>query len=72
MSCCAPGTEGAVEAACSAARLPSSRRIAAGRRDLGDEGLRQSDLSVPGVHCGTCITTIEGRCMHAPTWRARV
>ncbi|NTJ42499.1 cadmium-translocating P-type ATPase [Agrobacterium larrymoorei] len=27
-------------------------------RDLG-QGMRQIDLSVPGVYCGTCITTVE-------------
>ncbi|MCV3737043.1 cation-translocating P-type ATPase [Rhizobium sp. TRM96647] len=58
MSCCAPGTEGAIEAA-SGGTLPSSEEMRLAARDLG-EGLRQSDLSVPGVHCGACITTIEG------------
>jgi Cu2+-exporting ATPase len=57
MSCCAPGTEGAVEAA--RAALPSSEELMLASRPVG-EGLRQSDLSVPGVFCGTCITTIEG------------
>lgn len=57
MSCCAPGTEGAVEAA--RAALPSSEELLLASRPVG-EGLRQSDLSVPGVFCGTCITTIEG------------
>lgn len=57
MSCCAPGTEGAIDAAGGA--LPSAEEMRLAARDLG-EGLRQSDLSVPGVHCGACITTIEG------------
>jgi Cu2+-exporting ATPase len=57
MSCCAPGTEGAVEAA--RAALPSSEELMLASRPVG-EGLRQSDLSVPGVFCGACITTIEG------------
>lgn len=56
MSCCAPGTESALEAAAEAA-LPEDE-LRAGSRAIGD-GVWQTDLSVPAVHCGACITTIE-------------
>ena len=59
MSCCAPGTEGILDAERASHALPSSEELMLASRPLG-EGLRQSDLSVPGVHCGTCITTVEG------------
>ena len=69
MSCCAPGTEGAVEAL---RALPSSEELMLASRPVG-EGLRQSDLSVPGVHCGACITTVEGALNRLPeVARARV
>ena len=56
MSCCAPGTESALELADSA--IMADDEFRAGSRDLGD-GIRQTDLSVPAVHCGACISTIE-------------
>ena len=54
MSCCAPGSEMALG-------LDSNGRadeIALASRSVGD-GIRQTDLSVPGVHCGGCIHRIE-------------
>lgn len=56
MSCCGTGAELAKLAtpdprAVAAELLLSSRRITG--------GLRQSDLSVPTIHCGGCIRTIE-------------
>ena len=59
MSCCAPGAEGAVEAERARHALPSSEELMLSSRQVG-EGLRQSDLSVPCVHCGACITAVEG------------
>ncbi|AYD01004.1 cation-translocating P-type ATPase [Neorhizobium sp. NCHU2750] len=53
MTCCAPGSEGQVVGS-----APSSEELMLASRDLG-EGRRQIDLSVPGVHCGACITSIE-------------
>ncbi|SFB37946.1 Cu2+-exporting ATPase [Rhizobium sp. NFR07] len=53
MSCCAPGSEGDITKP-----VPSSEEMLLASRDLG-EGRRQIDLSVPGVHCGACIVSIE-------------
>lgn len=55
MSCCSP----------SDARLEVERfhplqreELFLASRNLGD-GMRQSDLSVPGMHCGACISAVE-------------
>ncbi|MCB1461472.1 MAG: cadmium-translocating P-type ATPase [Nitratireductor sp.] len=54
MSCCAPGAE---EVA-GRASPQDSREIILASRDLGD-GHMQTIVSVPGVHCGACIRTVE-------------
>ncbi|GAU85617.1 cation-translocating P-type ATPase [Bosea sp. BIWAKO-01] len=54
MSCCAPPFDVSGTFDGSAAR----QEIRLASRELGD-GLRQADLSVPGVHCAACIRTIE-------------
>ncbi len=56
MSCCAPGVEGAGRDDIPAGPGPEELRLTS--RDLGG-GVRQSDLSVPAIHCGGCIHTIE-------------
>ncbi|MQX93529.1 cation-translocating P-type ATPase [Sinorhizobium meliloti] len=58
MSCCAAGAATNLAAERAGQRLPSSEELWLTSRALGG-GLRQTDLSVPGVHCGACITTIE-------------
>ncbi|MBX9456599.1 MAG: cadmium-translocating P-type ATPase [Rhizobium sp.] len=66
MSCCAPGTEAVVDNAV------SSEELWLASRDLGG-GRRSLDLSVPGVHCGACMTKIEGALAALPeVERARV
>ena len=69
MSCCAVGAEGAL-----ALGSPSisANEIALASRPLG-EGLQQLDLSVPDVHCGECIVTLEKALLALPyVRRARV
>ncbi|MFN7027677.1 MAG: heavy metal translocating P-type ATPase, partial [Pseudorhizobium sp.] len=71
-TCCAPGTEGAVELDRLSHALPSSEELLLSSRVV-EPGLRQTDLSVPGIHCGTCITTIEKALKALPeVVRARV
>ncbi|HVV39657.1 MAG TPA: heavy metal translocating P-type ATPase [Nitrobacter sp.] len=54
MSCCAPGSDTVL------GFDPTGRadEIMLASRLVGD-GIRQTDLSVPGVHCGACIHRIE-------------
>lgn len=58
MSCCAPPVDPYGDFDGSAAR----QEIRLASRDLGD-GLRQSDLAVPGVHCAACIRAVENGLM---------
>ncbi|ODT72528.1 MAG: nitrogen fixation protein FixI [Pelagibacterium sp. SCN 63-23] len=59
MSCCAPPPVFAEALAGGPNRGPSENEVRLASRPLGD-GLRQSDFSVPAIHCGGCIRTIEG------------
>lgn len=58
MSCCGPGTESAIELNGISQTGPSGEELMLASKDLG-KGFRQIDLSVPGVHCGGCINTVE-------------
>src|SRR5262245_23894330 len=53
MNCCAPAA-----AAAATPQGTASDEILLASRALGD-GLRQTALSVPGIHCGGCIKSIE-------------
>ncbi len=71
MSCCAAGVE-TVVAAEGGQALPNSEELWLASRSLAG-GLRQTDLSVPGVYCGACIAAIEGALRARPdVERARV
>lgn len=60
-----------VTEATTAARISSEELLLASREIEG--GLRQSDISVPGIRCGGCIQKIEGALGHLPgVTRARV
>ncbi|WP_378946443.1 cation-translocating P-type ATPase [Mesorhizobium sp. ANAO-SY3R2] len=58
MSCCGPDIDVASSLPASIAKGPSREELTLASRTLPG-GLRQADLSVPGVHCGACITNIE-------------
>ena len=57
MSCCAPSIE-LVAAAEADHRRNAQHELLLASREIAD-GLRQTDLSVPGIHCGGCIKKIE-------------
>jgi Cu2+-exporting ATPase len=52
MSCCAPGAELYLYQADGAEEILLASRIV-------DDGVRQTDLSVPDMHCGACLHKIE-------------
>lgn len=72
MSCCAAGTEATLDAEKAVHDLPPTDELWLASRSLSG-GLRQTDLAVPGVHCGACIVTIEKALKALPeVERARV
>lgn len=72
MSCCAAGAEGAMDAEKAVHDLPPAEELWMAARQL-ENGRRQTDLAVPGVYCGACMTTIEKALKsHPEVERARV
>jgi Cu2+-exporting ATPase len=71
MSCCAPTVELAAAAEADRHRSAQAELLLASR-DVGN-GLHQTDLSVPGIHCGACMKKIEEAISAVPgVERARV
>ncbi|MDM9624023.1 cation-translocating P-type ATPase [Rhizobium sp. S96] len=69
MTCCTMDSEGVLALSSTAF---SAEEVALASHPVGD-GLRQLDLSVPNVHCGACISTIEGALAKIPfVQKARV
>ncbi len=58
MTCCAPPPIFAEALAGGPDRGPTENEVRLASQSLG-EGLRQSEFSVPSIHCGACIQTIE-------------
>jgi Cu2+-exporting ATPase len=58
MTCCAPPAEAIFAVDASRRSASGADEILFASKDLGD-GTRQTDLSVPGVHCGACIASVE-------------
>ncbi|CAH1694155.1 Nitrogen fixation protein FixI [Hyphomicrobiales bacterium] len=61
MTCCALPVDKLAEIA----RITAREEFRLASRNLG-EGLHQTDLSVPGVHCASCIRTVENGLMQLP------
>lgn len=57
MTCCAP-TDALLEIEVLRQTNSTPEEMLVASHDLGD-GTRQTDLSVPGVHCGACMASIE-------------
>ena len=57
MTCCTPA-DGLLEIDALRPPAATSEEVFLASRDLGD-GARQTDLSVPGVHCAACIGSVE-------------
>jgi Cu2+-exporting ATPase len=70
MTCCTLDAEAVL--ALDPGGLPSREEVWLASRPLGG-GLRQLDLSVPDMHCGACISTVEAAVKRLPfVHRARV